>query len=140
MSSPARWGFCTLRKAVIQTRGASSFMPRWNGSSFIRALNALQARFVVGRRNRPVDRVAVRGGDARQEDLEVQLKPRAQLLGMPVGRWAVVAVVHPQHRDVWLGLHAQVQNHGLVRAEVSGDDRAPARVRNRPASDLSVPT
>jgi hypothetical protein len=28
-----------LRKAVIQTVGASSRMPRWNGSSFITALN-----------------------------------------------------------------------------------------------------
>jgi hypothetical protein len=28
-----------LAQAVSQTVGASSFMPRWNGSSFITALN-----------------------------------------------------------------------------------------------------
>ena len=41
MSSPARFGFWTLRSPVIQTRGASSFIPRWKGSSFIKALNSL---------------------------------------------------------------------------------------------------
>ena len=40
MSSPARFGFCTLRNAVSQIVGASSFMPRWNGSSFIAVLKA----------------------------------------------------------------------------------------------------
>ena len=43
MSRPARFGFWTLRSAVSQTVGASSFMPRWNGSSFICALNCFNA-------------------------------------------------------------------------------------------------
>ena len=69
MSSPARFGFCTLRNAVIQTVGASSFMPRWNGSSFISALNCFSPASSSGAGDRPVDGVAVRGGDARQDTL-----------------------------------------------------------------------
>ena len=46
---------------------------------------------------------------------EIQLEQRAQLLGVPVGCRAVVAVVHPEHRDVRLDLGAQVQNRRLRR-------------------------
>ena len=49
---------------------------------------------------------------------------------MFVSRRAVVAVVHPQHRDVRLHLHAQMQNHRFVRPEIRGDQsraRSPAR-------------
>ena len=59
-----------------------------------------------------------------------------QLLGMLVGRRAIVAVVHPQHRDVRLHLDAKMQNHGLVRAEIRGDNGAAVRLRDGPADDF----
>ena len=136
MSRPARFGFCTLRNAVIQTVGASSFMPRWNGSSFISALNSFRpaSSSVVGMRRREWRRGARR--HARQVGLEVQLEQRAQLLGVLVGRRAVVAVVDPEHRNVRLRLRGEVQNDGFVRTEIGRDDGAAAGLRDGPADDF----
>ena len=139
MSNPARFWFCDLRSAVIQTVGASSFIPRWNGSSFIAVLKALMRayRFPASRfRHAAERRVIMRRGQLRQVCLDVQLEQLLQLFRVFVGRGTVITVVRPQHRDVRLDLRGEVQDHGLVRTEVRRDDRPALRLRDGPADDF----
>ena len=133
MSRPARFGFCTLRSAVIQTVGASSFMPRWNGSSFITALNFFRPVLVLRRRDRAVNRVAMRRRHPRQKGFQVQLQPRAQFLRVLVSRGPIVAVIDPEHRNVRLRLDGEVQDDGLVRTEIRRDDGAAAALGRWPS-------
>ena len=57
-------------------------------------------------------------------------------LGVLVSRGAVVAVVHPEHGDVRLHLRDEVEDDGLVRAEVRRDDGASAGLGDGPAHDV----
>src|SRR2546422_5838192 len=47
--------------------------------------------------------------------LEVQFEKSPELLGVVISGGAVVAVIDPQHGDVRLHLHAEMENDGFVR-------------------------
>ena len=45
---------------------------------------------------------------------------------MFIGRFAIVAVVHPQHADIRLYLRGEMQNHRLIRPKIRRHNRATA--------------
>ena len=59
----------------------------------------------------------------------------AQILGVAIGRGAVVAMVHPEHGDVRLGLRGEMEDGGLVGTEIGGDDDRVAGERDGPGDD-----
>ncbi len=88
-------------------------------------LDLLRERGVAGviqRGRGTVHRLAVGPRAQRQVDAQVEPELARHLVGKPVGGFGVVAVVHPYDRDVRPGTRAHVQDHGLERAEVGGDD------------------
>src|SRR5213594_1199883 len=56
------------------------------------------------------------------ERFQVKIEQFLQLFSVPISRRPIVAVVHPQHRNVRLHLDAQMQNDCFVRAKVGRDD------------------
>ena len=91
-----------------------------------------QSSFVIGGRNLAVNRVAMRGGNFRQERFEIQLEQFFQLLGVLVSRGTIVAVVNPQHRNVRLHLRGEMQNDRFVRTKIRRDNRAAFGLRDGP--------
>jgi len=55
---------------------------------------------------------------------------------MQVGGGAIVAVINPEHRNISLRLHGEVQNGGFVGAEIRRDDSAAAGLGDGPTHDL----
>ena len=86
--------------------------------------------------NRPKNRVAMGGSYLGLVRLEVQFEKSPELLGVVISGGAVVAVIDPQHGDVRLHLHAEMENDGFVRAEVRRDDGARVRQGDGPADDF----
>ena len=78
----------------------------------------------------------MRGGHPRDERLDVQLEQFFQLFGVPVGRRTIVAVIHPEHRNVRLHLRDEMQNHRFVRPEIRGDDGAAFGLCDGPFHDF----
>ena len=66
MSSPARFGFCTLRKRGDPDRRRQFLHAALERFQFHHRAELFQAVLVVGGRNLAVNRVAMRGGNFRQ--------------------------------------------------------------------------
>ena len=66
---------------------------------------------------------------------QVQVQIRDQLFREQIGLSRGIARVDPHHVDIRLGLDGEMQNHGLVGAEVGGHDRLAAKAHG-PVHDL----
>ena len=68
--------------------------------------------------------------------LQVELEARLQVLGVLISRGTVVAVVDPQHGDVRLSLHREVQDRGFIGPEIRRNNRAGPREGDGPGDHL----
>ena len=108
------------------------------GLQLHRRAEGLQA-FLVGRRglrHPTVHRVVMGRRVSRQIGLEIEPERLLQQFRMVVGRGPIVAVIHPQNRNIRLHLGDQMQEHGLVRPEIGGDHRPTARLGQGPPDDF----
>jgi hypothetical protein len=68
--------------------------------------------------------------------LQVEAQARTALFGEAVGFGEIGAVIDPKDGDVGVLLRGEMQDHGLIRTEVRGDDGLPVGMREGDLDDF----
>jgi hypothetical protein len=78
----------------------------------------------------------VGGGHEREIGLQVEAQTRTALFGETIGFGEIGAVIDPKDGDARVLLRGEMQNDGLIRTEVRGDDGLPVGLRESRLDDL----